>query len=281
MIALEFDAPIDRGPGLRCRRRCERSVAIEEPERDRLFFDDHRAIRNACGNVSEAAVGESAIADPDGAFEHEHLHITGVIARRRVPPAGRQAGDQRNRARFAVATEQLDFDATRNSFGIEWPPSQIALVEETDILAPISVPGRRDRRILSRSRLQRRRDGEQDKQNSQQLHGGDLGGVNAKVRTISVFTGTPFSIAGLKTHCRAASTAASRSRGWLLIALASITRPSSEMVTCTSTDPEAFTLLAFAGYRGCTLVIASPHDTTPDGFGAPFEAAGPGFSETS
>src|SRR5262245_2021790 len=72
-------------------------------------------------------------------------------------------------------------------------------------------------------------------------------GLKVKVKTLFILTGAPLKIAGLKTHLRAASTAALRSARWPLIALASTTSPSSEMVTSTSTVPVAFIFLAFGG----------------------------------
>src|SRR5882672_9059234 len=95
-----------------------------------------------------------------------------------------------------------------------------------------------------------------------------------KVSTTCVSTGTPFSVAGLKIHWRAASSAAPRSRGWPLMALASVTRPSADIVTCTSTGPDMLYLLAPGGYRGWTLVITPPHDTGPNSFIPPL-VAGP------
>jgi hypothetical protein len=74
-----------------------------------------------------------------------------------------------------------------------------------------------------------------------------FGAGKSKVRTNRVSTGTPFTVVGLKTHLRAASTAASRKSGWPLMAIASVTRPASEMVTRTSTDPDALNLLALCG----------------------------------
>src|SRR5262249_34659878 len=56
-------------------------------------------------------------------------------------------------------------------------------------------------------------------------------------------------------HLRAASTAALRSAIWPLMALASMTSPTSEIVISTSTGPVAFIFLAVGGYSGLTSVI--------------------------
>src|SRR5262245_20043923 len=72
-------------------------------------------------------------------------------------------------------------------------------------------------------------------------------GAKMKVRTLFTLTGSPLRIAGLKTHLRAASTAALRSAKWPLMAVASTTRPASEMVISTSTGPVAFIFLAVGG----------------------------------
>src|SRR4030095_6844210 len=70
-------------------------------------------------------------------------------------------------------------------------------------------------------------------------------GPKVKVKTPFILTGASLKIAGLKTHLRAASTAALRSARWPLMALASTTSPISEMVTSTLTVPVAFIFLAF------------------------------------
>src|SRR5262245_44366850 len=73
------------------------------------------------------------------------------------------------------------------------------------------------------------------------------GGVKMKVRVPGCFTGFPSMNVGLKTHFRAASSAAARSTGWPLMAFASITRPFSSMITDTRTSPEAFICFAIDG----------------------------------
>src|SRR5262245_22944402 len=45
-----------------------------------------------------------------------------------------------------------------------------------------------------------------------------------------------------------------------------MTRPSSEIVTCTCTDPEACIFLALAGYTAATFTIALPRTTPSDTF---------------
>src|SRR5262249_23823814 len=70
-------------------------------------------------------------------------------------------------------------------------------------------------------------------------------GPKMKVKTPFVLTGASLKIAGLKTHLRAASTAALRSARWPLMALASTTSPTTEMVTSTWTVPVAFNFLKF------------------------------------
>jgi cytochrome c peroxidase len=57
-----------------------------------------------------------------------------------------------------------------------------------------------------------------------------------------------------------------RSRGCPLTAFASVTRPVSEMVTCTSTVPDMLYFLALGGYRGCALLMTPPQDTAPKTF---------------
>jgi TonB family protein len=59
------------------------------------------------------------------------------------------------------------------------------------------------------------------------------------VRIPCTFTGTPDSSVGWKVHRLAACNAASRNNGWPFITAASMTLPSSEMVTCTCTAPAA------------------------------------------
>src|SRR5262249_54068038 len=59
------------------------------------------------------------------------------------------------------------------------------------------------------------------------------GGVKTKVRVPGCFTGFPSRSVGLKTHFRAASSAAARSTGCPLMAFASITRPFSPMTIAT------------------------------------------------
>src|SRR5262249_862946 len=88
--------------------------------------------------------------------------------------------------------------------------------------------------------------------------------VKLKVRMPCTLTGTPLSSVGLKTHCLAASTDASRSSGWPLTTTASITFPCSDMVTYTSTLPSARAALAIAGGGGGTFLIANPFNTPPD-----------------
>src|SRR5262249_61259999 len=68
-----------------------------------------------------------------------------------------------------------------------------------------------------------------------------------KVKTFSVFTGIPSRVAGLKTHWVAAAAAAGRSIIGPLVAVALITRPASEMMTCTSTFPATPFALAAGG----------------------------------
>src|SRR5215813_10523724 len=90
--------------------------------------------------------------------------------------------------------------------------------------------------------------------------------VKTKVRVLCTFTGIPFNIVGLKTHLRAASTAAPRNSGWPLTVVASMTCPSSEIVTCTCTDPAACIFLALTGYSGAALTIALPRTTPSETF---------------
>src|SRR5215475_1208533 len=45
-----------------------------------------------------------------------------------------------------------------------------------------------------------------------------------------------------------------------------MTRPSSEIMTCTCTDPEACIFLALAGYTAATFTIALPRTTPSDTF---------------
>jgi len=59
--------------------------------------------------------------------------------------------------------------------------------------------------------------------------------------------GSPLTVVGLKTHLDAAATAAGRKAWWPLMALASMTLPVSEMVTCTLTIPNALIILAVGG----------------------------------
>src|SRR5262249_28079489 len=68
-----------------------------------------------------------------------------------------------------------------------------------------------------------------------------------KVKTFSVLTGIPSRVAGLKTHWLAAAAAAGRSIMGPLMAVALMTRPDSEMTTCTSTFPVAPIALAAGG----------------------------------
>ena len=72
-------------------------------------------------------------------------------------------------------------------------------------------------------------------------------GAKTKVKTLLTLAGAPLKITGLKTHLRAASTAAFRSAKWPLMATASTTSPPCEMVTCTSTVPVAFIIFAPGG----------------------------------
>src|SRR5215475_10112054 len=71
--------------------------------------------------------------------------------------------------------------------------------------------------------------------------------VKLKVRIPCTLTGAPSNLVGLNTHCSAARTAASRNNSGPLMAMASITRPSSEIVTCTVTLPETWAPLASGG----------------------------------
>src|SRR4030095_3767525 len=87
---------------------------------------------------------------------------------------------------------------------------------------------------------------------------GGGGTANSKVSTNSVSTGAPLTTVGSNSHRRAASTAASRNSGCPLMVVALVTRPATEMVTRTSTFPEALNLLAFCGYFGCGLKIGAP-----------------------
>src|SRR5262249_34965201 len=68
-----------------------------------------------------------------------------------------------------------------------------------------------------------------------------------KVKTLSVFIGIPSRVAGLKSHWVAAAAAAARSIIGPLMAVALITRPDSEMMTCTSTFPITPLALAAGG----------------------------------
>src|SRR4029434_10286955 len=80
-----------------------------------------------------------------------------------------------------------------------------------------------------------------------------------KVKTLSVLTGTPSRVAGLKTHWLAAAVAAGRSIIGPLMAVALTTRPASEMTTCTSTFPATPLALAAGGETGLVdlLTLAS------------------------
>src|SRR4051794_18267677 len=98
------------------------------------------------------------------------------------------------------------------------------------------------------------------------------------------FTGCPDRSVGLNRAPRAADSAAARSRGCPLTALAEITRPDSSIVTCTDTVPLARTALAAAGYGGAGRLVALPFSTPPDtvlgtGFGVGFGGGG-GASES-
>src|SRR5262249_18741095 len=89
-------------------------------------------------------------------------------------------------------------------------------------------------------------------------------GAKVNVKTASVLTGPPSSVAGLYTHRRAASSAALRNVMCPLIAAASMMRPFSEMTILTSTFPEAYIRLAPAGYTGLAFVMATASTNTPE-----------------
>ena len=87
---------------------------------------------------------------------------------------------------------------------------------------------------------------------------------------------------GLNLAPRAADSAAPRSNGCPLTALAETTRPLSSIRTCTLTEPLARTALAAGGYGGEGKLVALPFKTPPDtvlgtGFGV-FGGGGGGVS---
>lgn len=75
--------------------------------------------------------------------------------------------------------------------------------------------------------------------------------------------GCPATCDGEIFEVRAACSAADRSRGWPLIALAETTLPLSSTSTWTRTSPDAPAARAEAGYNGVVRLVARPLSTPP------------------
>ena len=97
------------------------------------------------------------------------------------------------------------------------------------------------------------------------------------VITPDTFTACPESCVGLNRAPRAAATAAARSSGCPLTALAETTLPLSSIKTWTVTAPLARTALAAGGYGGFGRLVALPFNTPPEiCFGTFFTGGGGG-----